>query len=141
MNRGRERENQFTQFDQRPETVAASSTREMLPITNNAVCMTIHAHAHSNNNVTLVSMNNDTRLCEPNRSMAPLLCNASKRRSTTTPFLFLSFFPVCAANLQPPPAQCPISSQVAPLNRMDLLAFGSLISIALWITLALQNRC
>ena len=92
MNRGRERENQFTQFDQRPETVAASSTREMLPITNNAVCMTIHAHAHSNNNVTLVSMNNDTRLCEPNRSMAPLLCNASKRRSTTTPFLFLSFF-------------------------------------------------
>ena len=89
MNRGRERENQFTQFDQRPETVAASSTREMLPITNNAVCMTIHAHAHSNNNVTLVSMNNDTRLCEPNRSMAPLLCNASKRRPV---FLLLLLF-------------------------------------------------
>lgn len=46
-----------------------------------------------------------------------------------------------AANLQPPPAQCPISSQVAPLNRMDILTLGSLMGIALWATSVLQNRC
>lgn len=50
------------------------------------------------------------------------------------------FFVINAANLQQPPAQCPIgSNQVAPLNRLDLLTLGWLMGLTL--LRLVENRC
>lgn len=114
--------------------LAVSIEAVCVPLTSNTVCMTMTLHVSWR-----YQMNGRYRLAGVYR-----LTNTDQtERRVVFYFSFFFLLLLCehVANLQQPPAQCPSSSGVRPLDRLDISTLCSLISMALWATAELRNHC